>query len=201
MSETASAEERKFALNGLSVQNLKLSQEGELEVEFDLPGGQTTAQYHTQIRGVRTLSVYDDDELEDACKQLFNIVRRRVMEPDPERVKVHCDTCSTSACCRNYNVLITEEDVARLATSFKMPLDAFKEKYTTSGVDWSDDYTSQLACDEDDEGEEKCVFLKRGPNGQFRCSVYEHRPQICRDFDMDCCDDFVAMEEVTVRKS
>lgn len=201
MSETVSAAERKFVLNGLSVQNLKLSQEGELEVEFDLPGGQTTAQYHTQIRGLRTLNVYDDAELEEACKHLFNIVRRRVMKPDPEREKVHCDNCSTSACCRNYNVLVTKEDMKRLATSLGTPFDTFKDKYTASGVDWSDDYTSQLACDNDDQGEEKCVFLKRGPNGQFRCSVYEHRPQICRDFDMDCCDDFVAMKEVTVLKS
>lgn len=201
MSKTSSAAERKFALNGLSVQTLKLSQDGELDVEFDLPGKQTTAQYYTQIRGLRTLNVYDDPELEEVCKRLFHIVRKRVMKPDEERLRVHCDNCSTSACCRTYNVLITEDDMARLATSLGTPLATFKDKYTNPGVDWSDDYPAQLACDTDYEGEEKCVFLKAAEDGQFRCSVYEHRPQICRDFDMDTCDDFVAMKDIGVLKS
>src|SRR5688572_19608277 len=89
------AAERGFALNGLSVHSLRLNQEGELQVEFDLPGEQTTPRWHTQVRGVRTLNVYDDAELQEACKRLFQIVRRRVMEPDPDRVKVHCDRCAT----------------------------------------------------------------------------------------------------------
>jgi len=190
--------EREFPLNGLSVQTLKLSQDGDLEVVFDLPCRQTTAQYHTQLRGLRTLNVNDDAELKEASKRLFSIVRRRVMEPDPERLKVHCDRCATSACCRNYNVLVTEADVERLAAALGMSSSAFREKYTDPAVDWSGDYERQLASNQDDRGEEKCVFLQRAPNGQFRCSVYHDRPQICRDFDMDACDDFVPMKEVTV---
>lgn len=186
--------ERTFALNGLSVQSLRLNQEGELDVEFDLPGEQTTTRWHTQVRGKRTLNVYDDPELKDACKRLFQVVRRRVMEPDPERVKVHCDRCATSSCCRNYNVLVTDEDLDRLARHFRMSLVEFRARYTAPAVDWSDDYAAQLSCDRDDSGQEKCVFLKPFANGQFRCSVYEDRPRICRDFDMNCCDDFVAMK-------
>jgi Fe-S-cluster containining protein len=188
------AAEKAFALNGLSVHSLRLNQDGELQVQFDLPGEQTTSRWHTQVRGVRTLNVYDDPELKEACKRLFQVVRRRVMEPDPERVKVHCDRCATSACCRNYNVLVTEEDLERLARRFGLPAADFRAKYTNEAVDWSDDYEAQLACDRDSKGEEKCVFLKPAEGGQYRCSVYEDRPRICRDFDMNCCDDFVPLE-------
>lgn len=181
-------------LNGLSVHHLQLNQDGELEVQFDLPHPQTTACYHTQVRGIRTLNVYEDTELLDACKRLFDIVRRRVQVPDPERLKVSCDRCSTSACCRKYNVLVTGEDIERLATALGMETGAFRARFTAPGVDWSGDYLAQLSCDHDEEGEEKCVFLKRGPGGQFRCSVYQDRPQICRDFDMNSCDDFVPMK-------
>lgn len=188
-------EARRFALNGLSVQTLRLSQDGDLEVEFDLPHEQTTAQYHSQLRGLRTFSVYDDKEMEEACARLFDIVRRRVMEPDPKRLQVNCDKCATSACCRKYNVLVTEEDLLRLAAGLEMPVAALTERHTVPAVDWSRDYKRQLACDRDDQGEEKCMFLKRSASGQFRCSVYKHRPAICRDFDMNCCDDFEPMSD------
>jgi len=187
------AAEKAFALNGLSVQTLRLNQDGELHVEFDLPGEQTTPRWHTQVRGTRTLNVYEDPELKEACKRLFEIVRRRVMEPDPDRVKVHCDRCATSGCCRNYNVLVTEEDIERLARRLGMPAGEFQQKYTNAAVDWSDDYKAQLACDRDPKGEEKCVFLKLAEGGQYRCSVYEDRPKICRDFDMNSCDDFAPL--------
>ena len=187
---------RDFILNGLSVHSLNLNQEGDLEVQFDLPYEQTTPQYDSQLRGIRTLNVYDDPELQEACRRLFEIVRRRVREPDPERLKVHCDRCATSGCCRNYNVLVTAEDMERLAAHLGLARDEFRSRFTTPAVDWSADYERQLACDRDDAGEEKCVFLKRAAGGQYRCSVYEGRPKICRDFDMNRCDDFVPLTEV-----
>ena len=60
----------KFALNGLSIHTLELSQDGTLEVEFDLPQEQTTAQRHSCLRGSRTLDVYDDDEDEHVVIKL-----------------------------------------------------------------------------------------------------------------------------------
>lgn len=192
-------------LNGLSVHTLTLNQDGDLEVQFDLPVEQTSFHYYQQLRGSRTLNVYDDPELKAACKSLFDIVRARLENPDPERTKVHCDRCATSACCRKYNALITDEDIDRLATALGISASAFRKSYTTLAVDWSEDFTAQLACDQDESGEEKCVFLKRSEGGQFRCSVYESRPRICRDFDMRSCSDFeelksfVPLESLTRR--
>ena len=189
-----------FALNGLSISTLTLNQDGDVEVEFDLPCEQTTSQYQRQLKGTRTLDAYDDDELQEACMQLFRIVRDRVQKPDEEREAVHCDECSSSACCRKYNVLVTEEDIERLAKHLQLSPRQFASEYTTDPVDWCGDFIAQLACEDDEEDdEERCVFLKRTDAGQLRCSVYEHRPQICRDFDMKTCDDFVAIEDVAVR--
>ena len=186
---------RSCFLNGLSINTLQLNQDGDLEVVFDLPSPQTTHQYYTQVRGTRTLHVYDDEELLAECKRLFDLVRDRVLKPDPERQKVHCDACGSADCCRKYNVLLMEEDVERLAAGLGMERKAFKKRYTVAPVDWSGDFVAQLDCDHDDEGKEKCVFLKRATSGQFRCSAYEHRPQICRDFEMESCDDFVPLEK------
>jgi len=178
---------------------MSLNQEGELEVEFDLPQDQTTPKWYTSRQGSRSFDVYEDKELEDACRRVFQVVRKRVMEPDEDVLAVHCDNCETSDCCRKYNVLLRETDVERLSKSLGMSPADFESEYTDVAVDWCGDFARQLACDEDDEGEEKCVFLKEDAEGRWRCSVYEHRPQICRDYDMKTCDDFVAIEDITIR--
>ncbi|MBN1443352.1 MAG: YkgJ family cysteine cluster protein [Planctomycetes bacterium] len=190
-----------FALNGLSIHSMSISQDGSLEVEFDLPQEQTTSCWYTYRRGSRTFDVYEDEDLQEACRQLFQLVRRRVMRPEPEREEIHCDRCRDSACCRKYNVLLRDADVERLARHLEMPEALFRKKFTTSAVDWCGDYSRQLTCDTDADGEEKCVFLKQDEQGLWRCSVYEQRPQICRDFDMLACDDFVALEDVETLQS
>jgi Fe-S-cluster containining protein len=186
-----------FALNGLSVDQISINQDGELKVLFDLPVVQSTSQYQEQLQGVRTFDVYQDPELKRICRDLFRALRERVKLPDPARVAVSCDRCQSSDCCRNYNVLVTESDVERLRSALLMPAAEFKERYLRPAVDWCGDYPWQLAVDRDARGE-KCVFLKEAAGGQMRCSIYEHRPRICRDFDEKTCDDFVPLEEVAL---
>ncbi len=186
-----------FALNGLSVDQVSINQDGELKVTFDLPVVQTTARYHQQLQGVRTFDVYKDPELERLARELFLAIRRRVRGPDPARLALSCERCKSSDCCRSYNVLVTEKDVARLREALGVAAEEFHRKYLRPAVDWCGDYPFQLACDEDAHGE-KCVFLKEGPGGQMRCSVYGSRPKICRDFDELACDDFVPLEGVKV---
>jgi Fe-S-cluster containining protein len=190
-------EEELFDLNGLSVDSVSINQDGELKVTFDLPVEQTTPQYLKQLQGVRTFDVYQDPELKRLCRDLFRAIRRRVMEPDPERLQIACERCKTSDCCRNYNVLVTEADIALLREVVMLGEEEFRRRYLRPAVDWCEDYPFQLAVDHDGRGE-KCVFLKESEGGQMRCSVYEHRPRICRDFDEKTCDDFVPLEEVAV---
>jgi len=188
----------RFGLDGLSIHSLSIDQSGSLEVEFDLPQEQTTDLWYTYRRGNRVFDVYADDEMRAACERLFQIVRDRTTRPDSERAKVHCDRCDGSPCCRKYNVLTTGFDLERLATGLSISVAKMLHTYATPAVDWSGDYQHQLAADEDENGDEKCVFLKRDATGLWRCSVYEHRPEICRNFDMRTCDDFVPIEEIGV---
>ena len=187
-----------FALNGLSIHNLSVDQGGDLEVEFDLPQEQTNDLWYTYRRGSRTFDIYQDEEMQEACRVLFQIVKKRLAKPDPEKEKVHCDSCEGSPCCRKYSVLTTESDIERLAAGIGMSVEQLKSDHLTEAVDWCGDYEYQVDTDEDDEGEDKCVFLKPNEEGLYRCTVYEHRPEICRAFDMKTCDDFVPIVSVLV---
>ena len=180
-------------LNGISIASVELDQEGNLEVTFDLPVKQETTHYETSLKASRTLDVYAYPEIQDLVKQLFQAVRKRILaEPDETMATVDCDHCRESTCCREYNVLLTDEDIDRLRGD--EPRAAFIEKNATAAVDWSGDYKYQLRCDED-EDEEKCIFLNRDDQGRMRCGVYARRPQICRSFDMAVCEDFTSMDE------
>jgi Fe-S-cluster containining protein len=183
-------------LNGLSIDDITISQDGDLTVTFDLPIEQATTKYELELQGSRTLDLYENEELQKVCRDLFRIVRKMMEVPDEERVQTHCDSCQSSSCCRKYNVLVTQFDVERLCKGLKLSEAELRRKHLADAVDWCEDYKYQLTCDEDDDGEEKCKFLKEQPNGQFRCSIYEHRPEICRSFDMNTCNDFVPLEEV-----
>lgn len=186
-------------LNGLSIDSMTISQDGELRVTFDLPVEQTTYRFQKELQAVRSFDVYEHPELQALARDLFHAVREKLEVNDPELEEVDCDQCATSSCCRKYNVLTTSEDLERLRQGLSLSREDFYARYVTEAVDWCDDYKYQLVCDEDEEGEEKCVFLKHDPSvGIMRCSVYEIRPQICRDFDMKTCTDFVSVDEVEV---
>ena len=183
------------ALNGVSIDSITVEQDGELRIVFDLEVEQTTYAYQRELQGSRSLDVYDYPKIQRLCRDLFRAVREVALQPDPEFVNVHCNNCRSSDCCRKYNVLVTDQDIDRLRSGLKMSAAAFRKKYLTDAVDWCEDYQFQLVCDEDDE-DEKCIFLKDNGSGQMRCSVYEHRPQICRDYDMRTCTDFVSIDEI-----
>jgi Fe-S-cluster containining protein len=179
-------------LNGVSVDSIELDQEGNLTVTFDLPVKQESTHYELSLSGSRTFDVYECPELERLAQELFKAVRKRLHEePDADMATAHCDRCKESSCCREYNVLLSEEDVERLRGT--TPRAAFLRKFAVKGVDWSGDFAYQLTCDRDETGE-KCVFLKRDGLGRMRCSVYARRPQICRNFDMAVCADFTPLD-------
>ncbi len=179
-------------LNGVSVDSIELDQEGNLTVTFDLPVKQRSTHYELSLSGSRVFDVYECPELERLARELFSAIRKRLeARPDPDMARVSCDRCKESSCCREYNVLLSDEDIDRLRG--KTPRATFLRKYAVPGVDWSGDFKYQLKCDKDERGE-KCVFLKRDRQGRMRCSVYARRPQICRNFDMAVCTDFTPLD-------
>ena len=180
-------------LTSITLSDLELNQEGKLTITFDIPAQQQSAHYEITKTGTRTLDVYDHQELLDLSKKMYSAAKRIVLaQADPDLESVDCDRCKEATCCRDYNVLLSDEDIESLRLS--TPRDVFLEKYADPGVDWAGEYEHQLKCDEDKVGE-KCIFLKRDDLDRMRCSIYNNRPQICRDFDMAVCDDFDSIEE------
>jgi Fe-S-cluster containining protein len=172
--------------NGVSISKLELEQNGDLHVEFDLPTPTHSVNYRTDIVAKRSFDLYEDEELRDAARALFKLVRKRLAEPDPDRAGIDCMKCQESRCCREYDVLISTADQEVLAEHLKVPLAEVRKKYLTKLNDWTGDFDYELRKDKDDFGP-KCVFLARTPQGGTRCTVYEARPALCRDFDEHDC--------------
>ena len=88
---------------------------------------------------------------------------------DPEKKKFICQQCG--ACCRwEGHVLLTGEDITRLAAATGLSEDEFIERHTILAMN-----RSQLSLAEYPDG--RCVFLEEN-----RCAVYEARPDQCRNF-------------------
>lgn len=108
--------------------------------------------------------------------------------PDPE-----CLMCGE--CCRAFELEIMPFDVQRLANVLHLTPEHFVEHRTRPGrFSWNPHnrilnkktvprYSKRLAeLRVLGENEEMCQFLERRDNGYYLCSVYEHRPQMCRIF-------------------
>lgn len=175
------------AFNGVSISKIELEQNGDVHVEFDLPTPAHTTQYRTDVLGRRSFDVYRDQELLNAARGLFRILRQRMLTSDPEREGIDCMKCSESKCCREYDVFVEAEDVTRLAAHLGLSENVTAEKHLLRDPDWTGDYQYRLKKNKDEVGE-KCVFLKRDKkSGHMRCTVYEARPNLCRSFaEQDC---------------
>ena len=80
-----------------------------------------------------------------------------------------CQQCG--ACCRwSGHVLLTETDIARLASSAGLSEESFIARYTILAAN-----RRQLSLADAPDG--SCVLLENG-----RCTLYEARPAQCRDF-------------------
>lgn len=77
-----------------------------------------------------------------------------------------CTTCG--ACCFGHKIVLSPEDEARLTVDLVLALteldDAAEERRMRKRPDGA------------------CVAL-REEGGRFLCSIYEHRPQVCVDYE------------------
>lgn len=172
--------------NGVSVNKIEIEQNGDLHVTFDLPTPTHTTHFRTDVQGKRSFDLYEDPVLRDAAAALFQLLRERINQPDPDRAGIDCMKCTESTCCREYDVFVANSDIERIATHLKISREEVERDRLTPLLDWTGDFAFHLAQDEDEEGK-KCTFLKRDAGGSMRCSIYEARPQLCRDFDHQDC--------------
>lgn len=77
--------------------------------------------------------------------------------------QIDCTTCGN--CCRTLQIIVDDKDIKRLATRFGITPKQFAAKYIRTAEDGEKHFDSP------------CPFLEGNA-----CSVYEDRPQACRDF-------------------
>ena len=89
--------------------------------------------------------------------------------------KYDCIDCP-AYCCSYTHIEATKADVKRLAKHFDLPVEKAQRKFTKKG----DSETPRVLRHTDDEHYvTSCMFLDKETRN---CTIYESRPQICRDF-------------------
>ena len=78
---------------------------------------------------------------------------------------MECNSCAK--CCIEKTVALSTEDVERIQRIRSSPF--FRTRITGSKVMYWKEH----------QGKSLCVFLN--PN-TYKCEIYEHRPQVCREY-------------------
>lgn len=128
------------------------------------------------IRDLRTIGRYSrHNEAEDfrfrtfikgmdlSGKELDTMVQEIT---DTVWAQIDCTTCGN--CCRTLQIVVDDKDIRRLAKRFQITAKQFAEKYVAVAEEDGTKYFTSTPC----------AFL----DANNRCTVYEDRPQACRDF-------------------
>lgn len=92
----------------------------------------------------------------------------------PRKLKYDCSKCP-AYCCTYARIIVDDDDIARLAERFDITPGQARHRFTEEGEEEGERI---LRHREDEIFGTACRFLDRETR---RCTVYEHRPQICRD--------------------
>lgn len=79
-------------------------------------------------------------------------------------------------CCSYDRVVLTPSDLERLARHFNVTVEVAKERYTKAGTEPGEVILRQKA---DEHFKQICRFIDSETR---RCTIYEARPKICREF-------------------
>ena len=99
--------------------------------------------------------------------KLSNIQMDALAKQTTEEVwsQIDCKTCGN--CCRSLEIVVDDQDIARLAGRFKQTVQLFSRQYVRVAPDRTKHFESP-----------PCPFLGE----DNLCEVYEDRPKACRDF-------------------
>jgi Fe-S-cluster containining protein len=161
------------------------------EVKLDSSTNQCSVQIQVPINGGEAYALYEEvldfDEHEipgyllDASRRMYEAALRAVRERVYTQREVPCATCTGNCCGRNFvSVRLTAADIERL----QEVVDIGKQVVMYEQSDFSG-YVGefQLVPWYGDEEQAACPNLT--PEG---CSIYEHRPLICREFSCWDCE-------------
>jgi len=91
----------------------------------------------------------------------------KIAQETTEEVWKQIDCLACGNCCRTLQIVVDDNDIQRLAQRLKMTPQQFSRQYVQTAPDRTKHFIST-----------PCSFL----GADNRCSVYEDRPQACRDF-------------------
>jgi Fe-S-cluster containining protein len=128
----------------------------------------------------RTLPLSDYPDLESAVKHVVHVIRDILAKPYREYDPRRCDRCVKSDCCAYERILVTDDDMSRVLEFLGEPLSAI-DRYSNDAPDLGGFFTRRLK-----HKNGHCVFLK-SDGRQMRCSIYEARPMVCREYDAGTC--------------
>lgn len=165
------------------------SESNELTVTFDLMVGERgeVAEY---------TEVVDMDEAPEhlrlAASAFTDALMRTLRETAESTDDVKCLTCTGSCCFAFDEIRVTRADVERLAAA-GLSVDSHVDLYPEcreGGEDWSGfvgrmkekPVSAQISKSAAELGQTGCVNLT-----QQGCSIYEHRPTVCREFSPYTC--------------
>lgn len=98
---------------------------------------------------------------------LSNTQLDAVVRETTDRVWAQIDCTTCAHCCKTLQIVVDNKDIARLAQHFGMRTSEFAKRYVTVTEDRTQIFAST-----------PCPFLGQ----DNRCTVYEVRPQACRDY-------------------
>lgn len=171
----------------MNIKDLKLENIKDIKLDSDTDA--VTITFAFPVKGsslfaehaeVLTIDEGTPEYLRVAVKEFATASLRAVREGVAEG-GVRCSTC-TGSCCRNWPLHLTDYDIRVCFNEDEMEaVERFKETTWTGHagrmrlVPWTNPVTGAE--------EQACYFLdKKGA-----CSIYERRPQVCRDFSAPHC--------------
>ena len=128
------------------------------------------------IRDIPLIQRYSrHNEAEDYSFREFLKVRLNLSNKEVDKIaqetteevwkQIDCLTCGN--CCRTLQIVVDDSDIQRLARRLAMTTQQFSRQYVQTAPDRTKHFIAT-----------PCSFL----GADNRCSVYEDRPQACRDF-------------------
>ena len=98
---------------------------------------------------------------------LSNVQLDAIVHETTDAVWAQIDCTACGHCCRSLQIVVDDKDIRRLAQRLGMTSKEFSRRYVGRAEDGTKHFAST-----------PCSFL----GADNRCSVYEDRPQACRDF-------------------
>ncbi len=136
----------------------------------------------------RTLDLEDHPKVRDAVKKLVAACHEAMLKRESTYDADRCDRCVKADCCTIDRIHLTEAERVRILAYIEVEdTPANSKRYFEKDDDLAGYYRHIMR--HKDGG---CSFLKE-QGGIMRCSIYEARPKVCREYDSGYCTEYTKL--------